>query len=192
VKAGDVSAFQHFSAPADYELLAAKFERLNRLYFVRNGIYPTPEYPVFEGLLSLPDLGVVHHPAYWGAPRYFVFPAPPKLRVKQRPPREGAGAEFELAGSSFRVCVLFTPNGIWQRFVVCSTVEVTNPIGGSVGLYKELRSCFAGEYAGGQKYFTIPTFAGPAALALLGEGYRLCANPTFQPDHDFQLNSSQE
>jgi hypothetical protein len=42
------------------------------MYFVRPGIYPTPDYQVFRALLSLPELGVINDEWYYHAGSRFV------------------------------------------------------------------------------------------------------------------------
>jgi hypothetical protein len=185
----DVPKYRLFCTPSDYELLATKHPRLNELYFVRDAIYPTADYPLLRGLLSIPDLGVITGRAPFGK-RFFVFSAPPKLEVHQLPPRAGAPDEFELVGSSFQTCVLFNPNGVWQQFVVCGMVQINNQVQASLPLYKEFRASFDREFSKG-KYCNATTYAGPGALALQEQGYPLCANPNL-PKVDFQLSSGQK
>jgi hypothetical protein len=187
-----MSRFRHFSVLADYDLLASKHERLNELYFVPFGIRATRDYPVFQGLLSLPELGFINYEQYHVETVYWVFPKPPKLKMSQLPPREGKESRFQMVASSFRVCVQFVPNGIWDRCVICGRVEVTYDIGTSRALHKELRSYFASTYARGEKFFGDTAYAGPDALALQEQGYRLCSNPNLDREHDFKLPSAQD
>lgn len=113
--------------------------------------------------------------------------APPELELFQLPPRAGAPDEFRIVAESFDVCVLFTPNGVWkERFLICGMVEIINNVEASRPLFRELKSCFASEYIKGKNYIKNPTYVGPSALALYGEGYRLCDNPNLTTACDYK------
>ncbi len=182
--------FNHFSTRADFEQLTAAHELFAKLYFLREGFLESEEVHFIHGLLSLPDLGIISHPRYYHAgPTYMVFPEVPKLGVIRLPDFNGK-KRFTLDGSTFPVCLQFIPNGSWgEKTLICGHVEVTNPVGDTVKLYKEIAKCFAKEYVK-TKYFKDVTYVGSDALALKAKRWRLCANPNLKRADDVKIEAN--
>jgi hypothetical protein len=184
-----MSLFYHFSTKADYEQLVQANELLSKLYFVCDDFFYSKEIPHYQGLLSLPDLGRINHARYDAGPRYFVFPEKPSLTLRPLA-TINSQKRFALDGESFTVCLLFTPNGLWGRdTLLCGAMEITNPIGVTRDLYRDVGKCFSRKYSK-SKYYKKTTYAGPDALSLQSQGYRLCINPNLTSADDFELKSS--
>jgi hypothetical protein len=175
-----------FSTRADYERLAASDELFARLCFVRDGIYPSRDIPVIEGLLSLPDLGVINARRYDLGERYQVFPAKPRARVRQLPGKK----RFTPYDYNLDVYLQFTPRGNWERNLIYGFFEVTYNNGVTRELFENIRKRVAKVYLKAPAYCRATTYVGEGALALQKEGYRLCGNPNLPDADDFRMKSA--
>jgi hypothetical protein len=168
-----------FSTHADYERLAASDDLFARLCFVRHDVYPTRDIPVIEGLLSLPDLGVINARRYDLGETYFVFPAKPRARVRQLPGRK----RFTPYDFNLDVYLQFTPMGVWERNLIYGYFEVTNDTSMTRELFQNIRKRVAKVYLKAPAYYRATTYVGEGALALQKEGYgsvpiRICRRRT--------------
>jgi BTB/POZ domain-containing protein KCTD9 len=179
--------FNHFSTKADYEQLVASDELFSNLYFVRDMSYREDSFPCLKGILSIPDLGVANKKGHFGEPKYWVFPEEPKLRFLKPKVFEGQ-RYYDFSDSSFKVRIQFTPNGVfWKKTIVKGIVDAgSSPNAATLRLYREISKGFERIYTK-VKSPIYCAYAGPNALALQKEGYRLCLVPHYEPEHDFNL-----
>jgi hypothetical protein len=184
--------FYQFSTKADYEQLAATHELFASLYFVRDDHFlDTEKVPYVHGLLSLPDLGTIKHAMWDSGPEYYVFPEKPKLGVVRLPDLDGK-KRFKLDGSTLPVCLQFKHNGRWGKdILICGHLEVTNPKGDTLALYKKIAKCFAKEYVKA-KYYGAITYVGRDALALNAKRYRLAGDPTLPRADDLKIEDGKK
>jgi hypothetical protein len=175
--------FLHFSTKADYERLAASDELFSNPHFVPDISYRENAYTCLKGLSSLPDLGVIRAKIPEAGPNWYVFPEPPKLRLRPTPPINGQ-KWYDLAGG-FKVSLWFQPRGLFRKKnLICGFLEVTNPIGDTVRLFRQIAKAFERVYAKG-KYFGDVTYAGPDAIERQKKGLRLTDSPNLGPELDF-------
>jgi len=179
--------FSHFSTKADYEQLAAADELFSNLYFVPDVTYRENRFTCLKGLLSLPDLGVAEKGGHFGQPKYWVFPEPPKLRF-EKPKLLDGERYYNLSDGSVPVRVQFTPNGVFRKkAIVKGRIETagSSPNAASLRLYREISKAFERVYTK-VKSPIYWAYAGPNAIALHKEGYRLCLVPHYEAEHDFK------
>jgi hypothetical protein len=178
--------FQHFSTKSDYERLVASDELFSNLYFVPDISYRENAYTCVKGLLSLPDLGVIRAKITSAGPRWYVFPERPKLRLRPTPPIDGR-RWYDLDARSFKVCLWFEPRGLFRKnTLIDGYLEVTNSIGDTVRLFRQISKAFERVYAKA-KYFGDVTYAGPDAIERQKRGLRLTDSPNLERELDFNL-----
>lgn len=178
----------HFSTRADYERLIEVDPTFSRLFFVLDGFYDHDKVDALEGLLSLPGLGVIPEGRDEG-PMYWVFLERPDVRFRSLSDANGREV-FVPDTRSFGMCLQFQPNGLLgERTLVSGSLEVTNAIGDTLRLYRQMDRGFARVYTK-SKYYNHVTYAGPDALALRKKRYRLCANPHLTRADDFKLEET--
>ena len=183
-----MARFEFFLVRTDYERLAAH-ELFARMCFVLHDEYPTRKIPVLEGVLSIPDLGVVDAPASQREEQYSVYPTKPRVKVSQyteRIRKQKPRKRFMPSGADLDVWLLFQPCVIGKRHITPGHFETTDDNSPTRSLFERIKKCFDKEFVK-RRYWNTPTYVGQAAIALQKKGYRLCANESFPRKDDLKL-----
>ena len=177
-----------FLVRGDYERLAA-YELFAQMWFVQHGDYPSREIPVFDGLLSVPDLGIVTAAASRRTEQYSVYPTKPKVKISrytERIPGEKPQQRFMPSGADVDVWLLFQPCVVGKRSLVPGHFETTNGNSPTRTLFEHIKKCFEKEFVK-TTYCHLSIYVGQAAVALQKEGYRLCLSEYYPPEQDLKL-----
>jgi hypothetical protein len=157
--------------------------------FVRHGDYPTRKIPVLEGLLSIPDLGVIDAPSSAHEAIYSAYHTKPKVKVSQYTERIGKRKpkkRFMPNGDDLDEWLLFQPPVSGKRYMTPGYFETTHDNSPTRSLFDRIKKCFEKEFVK-TRYWGFTTFVGPAAIALQKKGWRLCANEGFPRKDDLKL-----
>jgi hypothetical protein len=174
-----------FATKGDYEHLVAAQDLFAKLYFVEDRFYPDESLPVMQGLLAIPDLGVIMGKYHGSGPRYWVLRAKPNLGFRRLPDFDGK-RRFDIDGDSLEEWIQFKPNGLFgEKAMICGHLETTHPKGDTLPLFREISKAFAKAFTK-VKYFRDTTFVGPEALALQKKRYRLCHSLDLPRADDFK------
>jgi BTB/POZ domain-containing protein KCTD9 len=180
-----------FLVRGDYERLAAH-ELFARMWFVQHGDYATRDVPTFEGLLAVPDLGIVTAPASRRTEQYSVYPTKPKVKISrytERIPGKKPQQRFMPSGADVDVWLLFKPCVVGKRSLVPGHFETTTGNSPTRTLFEHIKKCFEKEFVK-TTYYHLSIYVGQAALALQKKGYRLCLSEYYPPEQDLRLDTA--
>jgi hypothetical protein len=169
--------FLLFATNADYKQLVLAQDFFANLYFVEDTVYPDDNYPVFQGVAEIPDVGIIKR-KWENGPTYRVLRNKPTFRLRRLPDFEGE-KRFDLDGHTLEQWIAFQPNGLFgEKTIICGHVEPTGTKGDTVPLFRAISRAIAQVFTKAQ-YCGEVTFVGSDALALQKQRYclRLSGKP---------------
>jgi hypothetical protein len=178
----DSTVHNFFATAADMSKVLLTVGADHALQYARCGLFDSPECPVFDELLSLPNFGVAQVGDSNFEPTFLVLPKGTRVNVRTIPQRRG-GTKYAVDQLINPGTVVVRPGGKYRDVaVIAGMVSTVHHDGTAERLMKAFSTSLKREFARVKSY-TV----GPEARSLYDLGLRLTRS--VQTPQEFDLSA---